>query len=95
MLLIFETTQKESRAANYKLFVRTSLWDALAQARYFIKIQVVKEHNMYKQQQKLQGHNLVFISFQAVSYPLLEFLGHCRYSRKKEIEQINNLHIFF
>ena len=50
---------------------------------------------MYKQQQKLQGHNLVFISFQAVSYPLLEFLGHCRVSRKKEIEQINNLHIFF
>ena len=35
-----------------------------------MKIQVVKEHNMYKQQQKLQGHNLVFISFQAVSYPL-------------------------
>ena len=50
---------------------------------------------MYKQQQKLQGRNLVFISFQAVSYPLLEFLGHCRVSRKKEIEQINNLHIFF
>ena len=50
---------------------------------------------MYKQQQKLQGHNLVFISFQAVSYPLLEFLGHCRVSRKKEIEQMNNLHIIF
>ena len=41
------------------------------------------------------GHNLVFISFQAVSYPLLEFLGHCRVSRKKEIEQMNNLHIIF
>ena len=87
MLLIFETTQKESRAANYKLSVRTSLWDALAQARYFIKIQVVKEHNMYKQQQKLQGHNRVFISFQAVSYPFLEFLGHRRVSRKRDLNK--------
>ena len=36
---------------------------------------------------KLQGHNRVFISFQAVSYPFLEFLGHRRVSRKRDLNK--------
>ena len=52
-------------------------------------LQVVKQYNMYKRLQKLQGRILVFISAKAVSYPFLEFLGHSRASQKHEIEQMN------